>query len=409
MGRRKKRKAGCLSTVLALLTTLFVICLGMVIAGVFILREGNVGEQIKEKTVEKEIPYQEVEDTGEEDVRKYYFEQHSENEQMVYLEILQGIRENKKEIYVHSGDAKQTNALFQDVLRDYPEIFWCDGTTTATSYGGDEMYTVLEPVYLYDMEERELRQAKIDAAVSECLSGIGQTASDYEKILYIYEYIVNTVDYDLESEDNQNIYSVFVNQRSVCAGYSKAAQYLLERLGVFCTYVTGTTESGQSHAWNLVLCDGDYYYVDTTWGDPVFQEQEGEEVQPGADYISYDYMCCNDDELFRTHTPDAETELPVCSKMDCNYYVVNGMYYDYYDGEAALKVMNDVISEHGNPVVLKYADAEVYAQAHEDIFENVIHRAAQNLAQWNGLAQVKYSYIDDEKLNKIVIYWEYSE
>ena len=69
--------------------------------------------------------------------------------------------------------------------------------------------------------------------------------TDYQKILYVYEYIVNTVDYDLEAADNQNIYSVFVNRRSVCAGYSKATQYLLERLGVFCTYVTGTTLDGQ--------------------------------------------------------------------------------------------------------------------------------------------------------------------
>ena len=169
---------------------------------------------------------------------------------MAYLEILQGIRESREKIYVHSEDAMRTNELFQYVLRDYPGIFWCDGSTTATAYTGDESYTVLKPGYLYDMTEREARQAEIDTEVTSCLAGIDMAASDYEKILYVYEYIVRTVDYDQQAEDNQNIYSVFVNKRSVCAGYSKAMQYLLDKLGVFCTYVTGQTEGGQSHAWN---------------------------------------------------------------------------------------------------------------------------------------------------------------
>ena len=74
-------------------------------------------------------------------------------------------------------------------------------------------------------------------------------------------------------------------RQSVCAGYSKATQYLLEQLGVFCTYVTGKTTEGGNHAWNLVKCNGDYYYVDTTWGDPVFQQEEGEEISRDADKI----------------------------------------------------------------------------------------------------------------------------
>lgn len=48
--------------------------------------------------------------------------------------------------------------------------------------------------------------------VSECLSGISENASDYEKILYDYEYIVNQVDYDDAAEDNQNICSVFIGK-----------------------------------------------------------------------------------------------------------------------------------------------------------------------------------------------------
>lgn len=406
MGRRKNRSGGCLTVILGFLT----ICLGILIAVLFLSQYEKLGGEIQETEAETEIPYQQIEDIPEEELERYYFGQLSEGEQMAYLEILQGIREGREKVYVHSEDAMRTNLLFQYVLRDYPGIFWCDGSTTATAYTGDESYTVLKPGYLYDMSERDIRQEEIDAEVQSCLAGIDMAASDYEKILYVYEYIVKAVDYDLTAEDNQNIYSVFVNKRSVCAGYSKAMQYLLDKLGVFCTYVTGKTEGGQSHAWNLVICEGEYYYVDVTWGDPVFMQHEGEETgQAGQDYIGYDYMCCDEEELLRTHIPDEDAVLPPCTSKEWNYYVVNGMYYEYYDSEETLKVMNDVISAGGNPVTLKYADEELYAQARQDIFSDVLHRAAQNLAQWYGLSQVKYSYIDDEKLNKIVIYWEYSE
>ena len=229
---------------------------------------------------------------------------------------------------------------------------------------------------------------------------------------------MNQVDYDDAAEDNQNICSVFIGKKSVCAGYSKAMQYLMEKQGLFCTYVTGeVTESFSDghkipHAWNLVKCDGDYYYVDVTWGDPIFQEseEEAENVMDDEirDNISYDYMLCDDDELFRTHTPDLEVELPDCTKMDLNYYVVNGMYYTEYDGQTALKAMNQVISERKTKVVLKYSDESVYKTAKEDILNNEVKRAAQNLAQWYHLTEVSYSYIDDKKMNKITIFWKYS-
>ena len=118
-----------------------------------------------------------------------------------------------------------------------------------------------------------------------------------KKILYVYEKIVDEVDYDESAPDNQNIYSIFVNRQSVCAGYSKATQYLLEQLGVFCTYVTGKTTEGGNHAWNLVKCNGDYYYVDTTWEIRCFSRKKAriypriqikKQTLPGINNISYD-------------------------------------------------------------------------------------------------------------------------
>lgn len=398
--KRKRKKSGCLLG--------FLLLLAFGGAGAFAYNSGILGTAVRElEGTVREVPFQEVRIEEESLGQKYYYGQLEEEEKKVYQEIRQGLIDYTSEIYVHTADAARANQIFQYVLNDHPEIFWCDGKTTATSYGGITPYTVLEPAYLYREEEKEKRSAVIESAAGEYLSGISEDASDYEKILYVYESIISRVEYVQDAPDNQNIYSVFSGRQSVCAGYAKATQYLLERLGVFCTYVTGTAAGGQAHAWNLVSCGGDYYYVDTTWGDPVFQASEGGESKVSG-HISYDYMCCNDEQLFMTHTPDDTVELPACTKMDANYYVVNGMYYETYDSAKILEQMNEVISAGENPAVIKFADEKLYQEAHEDILNHVVKRAAQNLAEWYGLTQVSYQYMDEESLHKITIYWEYS-
>ena len=83
-------------------------------------------------------------------------------------------------------------------------------------------------------------------------------------------------------------------------------------------------------------------------------------------------------------------------------------HYTEYDGQTALKAMNQVISARETKVVLKYSDESAYKTAKEDILNNEVKRAAQNLAQWYHLTEVSYSYIDDKKMNKITIFWKYS-
>ena len=124
--------------------------------------------------------------------------------------------------------------------------------------------------------------------------------------------------------------------------------------------------------------------------------------------ISYDYMCCDDTQLFQTHILDKDTQMPECSKMDCNYYVANGMYYTQYDAEQALGAMNQTIWTKKSATTFKFSDNAVYQQAHDDIFQKELAKAAQNLADYYGLSQVKYQYIDDPRLHKIVIFWQYS-
>lgn len=267
-------------------------------------------------------------------------------------------------------------------------------------------YAQFSPVYAYDAQETQRRKQEIEQAVQACLSQVPGELSEYDRIKFIYDYIVNTTDYNLSAVDNQNICSVFLTRSSVCAGYAKAMQYLLQRLGTECIYVTGVTSDGEAHAWNIVKCDGEYYQVDVTWGDPVFLLGEGEEMPPDI-MINYDYLCSTDSEIFRTHTPSAEVQFPACTSMNYNYYILNGMYYDHYNRDVILNAMNQSIYAGQSHTIFKFSDAAVYEEASNAILNELVGIAAQNLAVQYGLSEVEYSYIQDGDTNKLIILWNY--
>lgn len=152
-------------------------------------------EQIISKKQE-EVPYQKVSKTEEENTEKYYYQQLTEEQRQVYLEILEGVRNHTEDIYVHDADADETNQIFQKLMKDQPDIFWCDGTATATTHKSTESYTVLKPKYFYTAEESQTMQTEITQAAEKWLADLDADADDYHKILYVYEKIVDEVDYD---------------------------------------------------------------------------------------------------------------------------------------------------------------------------------------------------------------------
>ena len=155
--------------------------------------------------------------------------------------------------------------------------------------------------------------------------------SDYSVVLKIYENIIGLVDYDSigldesksepkanKPDDLRSIYGVFVKKKAVCAGYAVATQYLLNRAGIECTYIKGNTTQGY-HAWNLLKLEGDYYYMDTTWGD-----RSNTDKSKSHEGIGYDYFCITTEELLKNHTPDEDFPVPLCTATKCNYKVRNG-------------------------------------------------------------------------------------
>lgn len=331
---------------------------------------------------------------------KFYFDQLTEEEQLIYKELYQGVTAHAEDITVHCLDGQKAGLILHSVIYDFPEIFWTDGSSDMLTF--EDSHVVVQPTYTYSIEERETMQAEIDAEVNAILSQISEEVSEYDKIKYIYETLVRDVAYVDNAPDNQNIYSTFVRKETVCAGYAKANKYLLERLGVYCIYVLGNA-AGESHAWNVVRCNGVMCYVDVTWADPLFSE----DVLEVPEEILYDYLCCSDTMLGTTHQADADYKYPECISDDWEYYHLNHMHYESAERQILLDAMYASINAKEDSTVFKFLDGNVYAQGRELLVNELIEKAAEHLCDRYGLRQVECTYGEYAELNRFVIYWKY--
>lgn len=299
---------------------------------------------------------------------RFAYESLDTQEQIWYQEIEQALGSMDATIKLSTDpleqgmDEQDIDKIFQCVLIDHPEIFYTTGYTY-TKYSRGERTVGIDFAGTYELtkEEAAERAEAIRSVTTEWLAAMDASASEYDKVKTVYETIIFSTNYDLNAADNQNIASVFLGGASVCQGYAKATQYLLNQLGVMCTLVQGTVDTGEAHAWNLVCVDGEYYYVDTTWGDASYRMEDGSE-QGNLPEINYDYLCVTTQDLLRTHRIDSVIPMPECTATAANYYVREGVYFTSYDREQMREIFDRAAAEGRTDVTLKCADEICYEE-----------------------------------------------
>ena len=386
---KKKRKIGTFFLIIFLIVSL----------------SGCLPKFGSESLIEEELQERQID--ASEEVLYYGYQSLSKEEQKVYRQIAEGLEQQEAEIRITPLSEERLMTVFNMVMIDHPEYFWIEGefqyTTVEDLNENTKTAIQLMPVYTVEKEQTESLKQQIEQQADAWIAEIDASFDAYEKIKSVYELLIREVEYDETSFYNQTIQSVFLEKKTVCMGYAKATQYLLNKMGIFCTLVTGNIldETSSSHAWNLVQIGENYYYVDTTWGSPGYNAQGDRE-----DAISYSYLCCSDKIISATHKANEDILLPSCTDESYHYYRRKGCWYETYDKEHICDVLKRDIETNSPKTELCFQGEEEYQQAVQDLVEgNLIQEVIQKTSILSPGQQVSWQISYGGKDNLLVILW----
>ena len=217
-------------------------------------------------------------------------------------------------------------AVFEEVERDYYLIYMGAYSRTRTAweapeYGVGYYHLQMEPYYP-DTSASAIqywRDATEQKVLELAQTLFAQDMPDYQKAYLIHDWLVDNNFYDMADFDklqweNHIAYGTLCEGNGVCQSYAEAARMLCEAAGIPCCYVPGygTNSSGdtESHAWNCLQLDGEWYLWDATWDDPVTGD--------GSNVKRYDYFLITSEQMRKDHVWE-EADFPTCTATELNY------------------------------------------------------------------------------------------
>ena len=347
------------------------------------------------------------------DDSNFAYSQLGESTRTTYREIYAILTEMLEKVELTTKDADEVDLAFRAVMLDHPEIFYVKGYSIGKYMSGNVLKKIVfSGTYTMNRSEADRYMKDVDAYVDRIIGGCPDTGNDFDRIKYVYDYLIRNNEYDLDSENNQNILSVVENGRTVCQGYTKMMQLVLNRMGIFCTLVNGkacgrngvpdsqdlkdskNAEWG-GHVWNIVKCNGMYYNVDVTWGDAAITLMNSDGTLTTDIDVNYEFFLVDDSEMAGTHDPEPVVRMPHCNSMEDNYYNHEGVYFTQVDPDQLYRVFESAFSNGETHLFIKAADENVFAALHEHLFDR------QNVFEYLGRTNVRY--VEFEERNLIMI------
>ena len=154
--------------------------------------------------------------------------------------------------------------------------------------------------YGWTMLGKEKCDEMVRASVELAYEILNTYSTEFEKERALHDSILKICNYDYEAYNNGtwdwiegSPYGTLVEGKAVCGGYACTFMICCKMMGIDCLYVSGWSKNGETHGWNQVCIEGDWYEVDCTWDDNISDE--------GMNYNSYAYFNLTTDEMAVSH------------------------------------------------------------------------------------------------------------
>ncbi len=344
-----------------LLSLLFkaALCVAALVIGVYVANTvADIADPWKDKAPEK------LTDIGS--PYKFYYDNLTDIEKHAYNEILSRIYDMPEKVRIPNIDGDQLDDVFSALLADNPDLFFVGRRCTLTAKG---LSTYCSVEYYIDSDEYTEQKAKLDEVCIEFIDSLSAPEDEFRTELEIHDFVVEKCSYRLEHGEfvYSSAYGALVNGEAACEGYSKAAKLLFDKVGMASAVVSGISDNGDDiegpHMWNAVEVNGDFYYLDCTWDDPV--NDSGEEM------VMYAYFNLNDEMIASTHS-DFSYDFG-CTATAENYYIKMGSYFESYDRSDEKKlgsIIAEELNKGGNVVQLRFGSKTAYNKAISDLVDS---------------------------------------
>lgn len=199
---------------------------------------------------------------------------------------------------------------------------------------------------------------QLETRVDTILKNIPANLTEYERELYIHNWLIDNCEYDSDAVylknkwASFNVYGAIVVGQAVCEGYSRAMQLLLNHVGIYCRLISGEARNGP-HMWNLVYINKAWYHLDATWNDSKQFRRYGY-FNVSNDIIQIDHEIYPDFSLFTgeeicgTDVKRAvkyNINVPECFSKDANYFNVESIKITSLGRDTDSKIINDIYTK----------------------------------------------------------------
>ena len=308
--------------------------------------------------------------------------------------VLHKAMREQTDAVVYGCDADTLTACLRELLDD-PEL-WVR-SYRYTVYGGANAHITVAFDWVYP-DDGPARRAQLAQTADGLLAAA--PAGDYERALYLYDWLLTHVAYTERETYDQTAYAALCEGQAVCGGIADAYVYLLERGGIPARVVTGTSLSADgtadSHAWVAAELDGAVYYFDPTWD---LQDDESEAALP--DYLGHTWFALTAERMAVRHTAEDPTLWPDSRANADNYYVRNG----YTAAEASVAAAAAAVRsqwDDGRAVLeFRCETPEVYAGMQSLLFDRDrlwdVYRALGSYVPSSA-----YQCVDDQQIIRLI-------